>query len=83
MSDSLGKKLDEFMCSFDNQLRNIEKGLSESKFAQERRSEDSIPPALGLVGASNSPFLSSATGATSNQPDLQAEFQSLKGSLSR
>jgi hypothetical protein len=83
MSDSLENKFDEFMSSFDNRLRNIEKGLSETRFAQERRSEDSIPPALGLVGASNPPFLSSATGATSNQPDLQAEFQSLKDSLSK
>ncbi|KAL4227443.1 hypothetical protein ACF0H5_012887 [Mactra antiquata] len=79
MSDSPEKKLEEFMCSVDNRLRDIEKGLSESRFAQERRSEDSIPPTLGLVGGSNPPFLSPTTATAYKSAGLAGRVPIVEG----
>lgn len=79
MSQSLEEKLDGFMRSIEDRLGDIEKTISSPRFAQGRSSEGLFPPPSGHEAASNPPL----QGATSQQPDLQAEFQTLKDSLNK
>lgn len=62
MSHSIEKKLDDFFHSINICLENKEKGLTEPRFAQRHRSEDSIPSSFGLVGTGNPSLLSLVTG---------------------